>query len=152
KGRQVEIRLERPSMHDLPALLLDRHERDERTFRGEVGFFAEFPPCGGKEIRARLGEPLGDGPHALILARPEGAARMGKQNLKFFPAPVHQEAGADFRAATHWRHCPLTSGRPNLRLSTAGLAKWAVIGCCLHDFVTITPIMPASSPRAFRAP
>jgi hypothetical protein len=29
---------------------------------------------------------------------------MGEQDLETIPAPERQEAGADFCAATHWRH------------------------------------------------
>ncbi len=109
----------------------------------EVRFFGEFAPSSGQKVGAGLGKTFRDRPRAVVLLGPERAARMGEQDFQCAFAPERQKTGTDVSPAAHRAHLPY-----KLRLSTAGLAKGVV---CLHDFVTIAPTMPASSPALLNA-
>jgi hypothetical protein len=56
----------------------------------KAGFLGEFALGAGEQI-VRPHEALWNGPGALILARPEGPARMGEQKFRLFlPAEGEQ--------------------------------------------------------------
>ena len=87
-------------MHGLAAALPHRLERDERARRGQPGFLAELPQRSREQI-VRPHQALGNGPGAVVLARPERAARMRQQDFDL-PAPaVGEEPRADFVLACH---------------------------------------------------
>src|SRR5262245_60636684 len=90
------VALEGPRVHGLPAALLDGAERDQRIAGLAADLLAELAPRRREEVLPRLQLALRDRPRAVVLAREEGAARVGEQDLEAaFPAAVDQEAGAD---------------------------------------------------------
>src|SRR5208282_5792316 len=115
EGRKIEVRLERPGVYHLAALLLDGRQRDEVTHGGEVRLFGEFALRGDEQIGAGLGEALGDRPRPVVFLRPKRPARMRKQHFERVPAAERQQTGADLCTAAHPRTVLL-----KLRLSTAG--------------------------------
>src|SRR4029079_6168776 len=92
------IPFERPRVDDLAALLLDVAERMEGTGRRHSVLLLELTLRRGERVFAFFRLPLGDGPGAQVLLRPERAAGMDEEHLeRAVLPPVHQEAGAGAR-------------------------------------------------------
>ena len=71
-------------MDDLPALLFDWLERQERSVDAVAGFFAEFALRYRKRIFGRCEFAFGDGPGAGVFVLPERPARVDQENLSLF--------------------------------------------------------------------
>src|SRR5262245_45074420 len=82
-------------MHGLPAALLHGAEGDQRTARLAADLLAKLALRRREEVLPRLGLALRDRPRALVLAREEGAAGVGEQDLETsLPTAVDEHAGA----------------------------------------------------------
>src|SRR5215469_3754939 len=96
--RRIAIALERPRVHDLPALVFDRAERSKVSARFDAGFLLELSLRSRKFIFARLDFSLRDEPGALVLSSPERTSQVDQQHLELIVTdPVHQQACAVLR-------------------------------------------------------
>src|ERR1700689_1194227 len=122
--RQIEIGFECPGVHQLPALLPYRRQRDEVTGGGEISLLGEFALCRGEEVAAGagLGEALRDRPRTGVFFCPKQTAWVRQQDFERVPLAEREETGTDLCTAAHPRIAPKL-----LRLSTAGLAKEVVV-------------------------
>src|SRR5690606_20207959 len=77
--RGIAVAEQRPRVDALAALLDDVTERDERRVvfgKGKARLLGELAARGRQRRLARIDEPLGNRPRALVLAREERPARM----------------------------------------------------------------------------
>ena len=94
EGGGVAIALERPSVDDLAAFLLDRFQRQERAGWFQAGLFFKFPLGRRHQIFVGVEFALGNRPDAFISVDAKGAAGMGQQNFSgSLSDPIHQQSG-----------------------------------------------------------
>src|SRR5688572_29400672 len=80
-GGRIDLALDRPGMHDLPAALLDRRQRDERAVERLPHLLEELAPGGGEAVFSVVELALGDRPGAEILLGPEGSTWMHQEHV-----------------------------------------------------------------------
>src|SRR5690606_33006694 len=82
---------------DLAARLPERSKRPHVATRAVSRLLPELAQRGGRRLLAGRNQALGDGPGAIVLASPEGTARMNQQDFEPGPAgAIKEDAGRAF--------------------------------------------------------
>src|SRR5688572_4785718 len=93
--RRVEIAFQGEGLHPFAACLPDRAQRPRLAFRFRPQLLFELAQRGGQRRLVRLDHALRDHPRPVILAAPEGPARMDEEQAQAVRiAAVEQDSGA----------------------------------------------------------
>ena len=104
----VGVALPRPGVHELPTLLPDASERQERRRGPDAGLLQELALGGREQILALLDEALGDGPRAGIAVAPERTARVCEKHLEARLTPAEEEQSGAYACRRSHSPSPLT--------------------------------------------
>src|SRR5207247_6732293 len=123
-GRGIEVALRRPPQDELPRLLLDLAELQERDVGHLVaGLLRELAQRDRRDLLALLDLALGDGPVAQVLLDPERPAHVREEHLHRATASAPQQDAGARPARLVRRH-----GRRSIRCGTRGGAPGTPAG------------------------